>query len=337
MIILACAVLVFGLVAWSGDHDGRKRDLPPSDHYNGKTFFNPNLSPDSFPKFRDAFKMMGDKRAKWPAWVENSATPSLSERLGPDEIALTFVNHGTFLIQVNGINILTDPVWSKRTSPVSWIGPKRVREPGDLILISHNHYDHLDLPTLKRLNKKFAPKVVIPIGDLALVRSAGCKDVVEMDWWESLEIKPGFRVSFTPSQHQANRGVFDRQHSLWGSYMVMAGERRIYFGGDSGYSPHFAETKKRLGAPDLALLGIGAYEPNWFMKVIHMNPAEAVVAHRDLESKHSVGMHFGTFQLSGEAIDQPPKDLKTALTAAGVPEQDFITMNEGETRIYGRK
>lgn len=346
MAILVCAFVVLGFAAWSGERDGRKRNLQPSDHYNGKTFFNPNLPPASFPKFRDAFKMMGDKRAKWPKWVENTAVPSLGEKLASGDFTVTFVNHGTFLIQLEGLNILTDPVWSERTSPISWIGPKRVRAPGidfdqlphiDLVLISHNHYDHFDLPTLKRLNRKFSPKVVVPIGDRALASAAGCKDIVEMDWWETLEIKPGTTVAFAPAQHQANRGVFDRQHSLWGSYMVTAGERRIYFGGDSGYSAHFSEIRKRLGPPDVALIGIGAYEPNWFMKVIHMNPAEAVVAHRDLGARQSIGMHFGTFQLSGEAIDQPQADLKTALNAEGVPESEFIVLNEGETRVYRRK
>jgi len=343
--IFVSVIWIFCFVAWSNECNGQIK-RPASDHYNGKTFFNPNLPPGSLPKFRDAFRMAREKRAEWPTWVENTATPELPERLGVDEIALTFVNHVTFLIQINGINILTDPVWSKRACPVSWAGPARVRKPGidfeelpriDLILISHNHYDHLDVETLKRLNKRFTPKVLVPIGDKALINSIGCKDVVELDWWESLEIKPGFRVSFAPAQHQSNRGIFDRRKSLWGSYMVMAGNRRIYFGGDSGYSTHYAEVKKRFGPPDLALLGIGSYEPQWFMRAIHINPAEAVVAHRDLGSKQSVGMHFGTFQLSGEAIDQPQQDLKTAMTAAGISEKEFVTLNEGETRIYGRK
>ncbi|BET69460.1 MBL fold metallo-hydrolase [Opitutales bacterium ASA1] len=341
---MTSAAIVIGCAAWTKDRDGRKRDLLPSGHYDGKRFFNPALPANSLPKFRDAFRMMGDERAKWPAWVENTTTPNLPASVPTNQIALTFVNHATFLIQFDGLNILTDPIWSKRASPVRWAGPKRVRAPGiafedlpkiDLILISHNHYDHLDLDTLKRLHKKFAPKILVPIGDRTLVKSAGYKDIVELDWWESVDIEPGVAVTFAPAQHQANRGVFDRQSSLWGSYLVKAGEKKIYFGGDTGYSPHFAEIKARLGSPDLALLGIGSYEPRWFMKGIHMNPAEAVLAHRDLGARHSVGMHYGTFQLSAEPIDQPPKDLLTALTDAGVPEADFITLNEGQTRIYG--
>ncbi len=289
--------------------------------------------------------MIGDERAEWPKWVENTSEPELPVQLGEQEIALTFVNHATFLIQIGGINILTDPVWSKRASPVSWAGPARVRDPGiglndlpeiDIILISHNHYDHLDLETLKQLNEKFSPKIFVPIGDYELVRSIGYTDIVELDWWEAIEIRPGFVVTFTPAQHQSNRGICDRQHSLWGSYMITAGERKIYFGGDTGYSTHFKEINRRLGPLDLALLGIGSYEPEWFMRAIHMNPNEAVIAHRDLGAKQSVGMHFGTFQLSGESIDQPLLDLEAVITSAGIPEGEFITLQEGETQIYGR-
>ncbi len=329
------------LVAWMGCVCQEKR--PVSDHCNGETFFNPNLPNDLLPKFRDAFRMARERRVTWPSWVENSATPKLPEKTNHDEIILTFVNHATFLIQVNGINILTDPVWSKRASPVSWAGPARVRKPGiafedlpniDIILISHNHYDHLDVETLRRLNKQFSPKILVPIGDKALMNSIGCKDAVELDWWESLTIKSGFHITFAPAQHQSGRSFRDRQKSLWGSYMIVAGSRRIYFGGDSGYSSHYTEIRKRLGSPDLALLGIGSYEPQWFMRAIHMNPAEAVIAHRDLGSKQSIGMHFGTFQLSSEAIDQPQKDLRTAVAATDISETEFITLDVGETRIY---
>lgn len=290
--------------------------------------------------------MMRDRRAKWPAWVANTATPSLREKLAVDEAALTFVNHATFLIQINGINILTDPVWSRRASPFTWLGPGRVRAPGvrieelpniDLILISHNHYDHLDVKTLRRLNRTFTPKILVPLGNGGLVASTGGSDVIELDWWESVEIAAGCVISLAPAQHGSNRGMFDRHKSLWGSYMVSTGARRVYFGGDSGYSAHYAEIQRRLGPPDLALLGIGAYEPRWFMRAIHMNPAEAVSAHRDLGSKQSVGMHFGTFRLSGEAIDQPQRDLAHAMAAAGVPEKEFVTLNQGETRIFGRR
>lgn len=286
---------------------------------------------------------MSEKRSAWPGPVENTAIPRLHEKLGPNEVAVTFVNHATFLIQMAGLNILTDPVWSDRIGSFGWLGSDRVRNPGvafddlpriDLILISHNHYDHLDLDTLKRLSEKFSPTVLVPIGDKDLVKSAGFTDVRELDWWEDIEIGQGLKITFTPTQHFSRRGLFDLQKSLWGSYLVQARGKRVYFGGDAGYSIHFAEIKERLGAPDIALLGIGAYEPGWFMQAIHMNPAEAVKAHNDLGAKQSIAMHFGTFQLSSESIDQPPADLKTALAQEGVPEDRFVVPTEGETRIY---
>ena len=291
----------------------------------------------------DAFKLMSEKRSAWPETVENTAIPRLHEKLGPNEVAVTFVNHATFLIQMAGLNILTDPVWSNRIGSFGWLGSARVRKPGvafddlpriDLILISHNHYDHLDLDTLKRLSHKFSSTVLVPIGDKDLVESAGFTDVRELDWWESTEIGPGLKITFTPTQHFSRRGFFDLQKSLWGSYLIQGGGQSVYLGGDTGYSIHFAEIKERLGAPDIALLGIGSYEPRWFMQPIHMNPAEAVKAQNDLGAKLSIAMHFGTFQLSSESIDQPVADLKKALAKAGVPEDRFVVPKEGETRIY---
>jgi L-ascorbate metabolism protein UlaG (beta-lactamase superfamily) len=313
-----------------------------SDHFNGRKFYNPTLTGPFDPAFSDVFRMLREARGKWPEDVENIGVPRLNEKLGPDDIGLTFVNHATFLLQLPGLNILTDPVWSNRVSPISWIGPKRVRAPGvkleelpdiDVIVISHNHYDHLDTETLKKLNARFSPKVIVPIGDKALIESIGIKDVHELDWWDAVEIHPGTQIIFTPTQHSSARGLFDRDRSLWGSYFIRHGGRSVYFGGDAGYSTHYTEIGKRLGPPDIALLGIGAYAPRWFMKPIHMEPAEAVSAHKDLGAKLSIGMHFGTFQLASEAFDQPLADLKKALEKERVSPDRFITLHEGETRI----
>jgi L-ascorbate metabolism protein UlaG (beta-lactamase superfamily) len=285
-----------------------------------------------------------EKRGWWPSFVENEGVPRLHEKLEPADIAVTFVNHATFLIQMPGVNILTDPVWSERAGPFGWIGPRRVRRPGvgldelpdiDLILISHNHYDHLDIRTLRKLHGKFTPKVLVAAGDKKLVESSGMKDVRELDWWEEVQIGSGMKVTVTPTQHFSARGLFDRQQSLWGGYMIQNMGRRIYFGGDAGYSSHFAEIRRRLGSPDIALLGIGAYEPRWFMRAMHMNPAEGVRAHEDLGSKQSIGMHFGTFRMSAEAFDQPGRDLKLALVNTGIAESRFVILHEGETRVYG--
>jgi L-ascorbate metabolism protein UlaG (beta-lactamase superfamily) len=316
-----------------------------SDHFDGKRFFNPTLSKDFAPSRRSTFKMMREPRRPWPRWVENKGVPRINEKLGANQVAVTFVNHATFLIQINGATILTDPVWSERASPFHWIGPRRVRSPGvpfedlpeiDVILLSHNHYDHLDIATLKKLRERFAPTVFAADGDAQLVVPLGFKEVHELDWWDDVQFNDVLKVTFVPAQHFSARGLFDRRKSLWGGYMIESQGRRIYFGGDTGYSTHFSDIKARLGSPDIAMLGIGAYEPRWFMKPIHMNPAEAVCAHRDLGAKQSIGMHFGTFQLTTEAIDQPREDLALSLSLSdsGIPESQFVVLHEGETRVF---
>jgi L-ascorbate metabolism protein UlaG (beta-lactamase superfamily) len=317
--------------------------IPRSDHFDGNRFFNPTLPKGFAVSYRSALRMAREPRSRWPAWVENKGVHRLNETRAVDEVAVTFVNHATFVIQTGGITILTDPVWSERTSPLRRIGPKRVRKPGvafeelprvDIILLSHNHYDHLDIATLTQLRQSFDPIVLAAAGDARLVGPLGFKDMRELDWWDEIEFNEALKVTFVPAQHFSARGLLDRQRSLWGSYMIESRGRRVYFGGDTGYSTHFSDIRTRLGSPDIAMLGIGSYEPRWFMKPMHMNPAEAVCAHRDLGSRQSIGMHFGTFQLSAEAIDQPQTDLKRALLEGGIPESEFVTLHEGETRIY---
>jgi L-ascorbate metabolism protein UlaG (beta-lactamase superfamily) len=295
------------------------------------------------PTILAVLKMLCEGRSRWPDRVENKGIPTLHEPLQHDDIAVTFVNHATFLIQINGITVLTDPIWSERASPVHWAGPKRVRDPGvtwealppiDIVLLSHNHYDHLDIATLGRLRDRFDPIMLVAAGDGRIIEPLGIRQLHELDWWDSFTLNEQCRVTFVPTQHFSARSVFDRQKSLWGGYMIEVSGRRIYFSGDTGYSVHFAEISRRLGCPDIALLGIGSYEPQWFMKPVHMNPAEAVAAHRDLGAKYSIGMHFGTFQLSAEAIDQPLLDLALALKEQGIAESAFVTLEVGETRIY---
>jgi L-ascorbate metabolism protein UlaG (beta-lactamase superfamily) len=323
------------LRTWRGNP--RRRAWPVSDHFDGKRFFNPAAK--HAPPMRTVLKMLREPRSRWPRWVENTGVPQLDSELTAGDVAITFVNHATFLIQVGGVAILTDPIWSKRAS---WVGPRRVRDPGvayhalpriDTVLLSHNHYDHFDTPTLKRLRRSFSPTVVAAAGDRPRVERLGFADVRELDWWEETSLGD-VKVTFVPAQHFSARGLHDRRRSLWGGYVIESGGRLIYFGGDTGYAPHFLEIKARLGAPDIALLPIGAYEPRWFIARIHMNPAEAVRAHLDLGARHSVGMHFGTFQLTSEPIDQPQADLKLALSHSGISDRDFVTLNEGETRIW---
>ncbi|PYP13365.1 MAG: hydrolase [Gemmatimonadetes bacterium] len=282
-------------------------------------------------------RMLLTPRTPWPSRIP--VEPRRPPHIGPDDVVVTFVGHATFLIQVASINLLTDPVYSERASPVSFAGPRRVRAPGvrfddlpaiSLVLLSHNHYDHCDLATLRALDRRFQPRLVAPVGNGRLLRSAGIRQVEEIDWWQSASAAP-LPVTLTPAQHFSARSMLDRNRALWGGFLIAAGSRRILFAGDSGYGPHFREVAARLGPFDLALLPIGAYEPRWFMKDIHMNPAEAVQAHLDLGARHSIAMHFGTFQLTPEGFDEPVRGLATALRQRGVSAEQFRTVDVGES------
>ena len=269
--------------------------------------------------------MLREPRAPWPTQVE--VRPQVPLALGDAAAVITFVGHSTFLIQTAAGHVLTDPMYSERASPLPWIGPRRVRQPGvrfdDLppittVLLSHNHYDHCDLPTLRRLAKRFDPVVVTPLGNGRLVRSAGIRRVEELDWWQeaSGSAQP---ITLTPARHFSARTPFDRNRALWGGFILQAGDVRIYFAGDTAYGSFFLDIRHRLGPIDLALLPIGAYEPRWFMQAVHMNPADAVHAHCDLGAKQSVAMHFGTFQLTAEGIDAPARALEDACRAESEP------------------
>jgi L-ascorbate metabolism protein UlaG (beta-lactamase superfamily) len=343
VVLLVMAGLLVGYGLLKTNDSASRSGKGISDHYNGSRFFNPTLLKPFSPGFSDFIKMAREERPAWPDHVDNEGVHRFNEELEPGDFAVTFVNHATFLLQTSDLNILTDPVWSERASPFSWVGPKRVRQPGvriddlpriDVILISHNHYDHLDVETLKKLNERFSPTVIVPFGDKDLVESIGLKKVFELDWWESIQSSPVTSITFTPSQHDTARGLRDRDKSLWGSYFIRNGDGSIYFGGDGGYSTHFVDIRKRMGSPKIALLGIGAYAPQFFMKPIHMNPAEAVAAHNDLGATVSIGMHFGTFHLSSEKFEQPTQDLADALYKMGVSQSSFITIPEGETKVF---
>lgn len=312
---------------------------PVSDHFDGTRFHSPyGLPPKSF--WNLLKWQFTSSRVPWPEWVENIAKPDLATEVGEGEIVLTFVNHATFLIQLPGVNILTDPQWSLRASPVSFAGPKRVRAPGlafeqlpkiDFVLISHNHYDHLDLPTVERLVAEHDPLFLVPLGDGRLLEKISRARFREMDWGQKHE-DPRANLFFLPAQHWSARGLTDRNLSLWGSFLIETKQGKIYFGGDTGYAPHFAEIGRRFEGVDLSLLPVGAYEPRWFMKDQHTNPEEAVQAHLDLRSRRSLGMHFGTFQLTDEGMDEPLKALALAREAKGLSPEDFDVLKEGETR-----
>ncbi|AER67611.1 hypothetical protein Tlie_1903 (plasmid) [Thermovirga lienii DSM 17291] len=343
-ILLLCVVAVLGLALLCSDGNKRPiRGFASSYHFDGEKFYNPTLPEGFDPTLLDILRMLREERARWPKRVPNLGNPRLEEELKKGSAALTFVGHATFLIQLQGLNILVDPVWSERASPVSWAGPRRVREPAlkqddlpriDVVLITHNHYDHLDMDTLSALSRRFSPLVLAPLGDGNLLKSYGINDVIEMDWWESVKLDYHTQITFTPVQHTSGRSLFNRARSLWGSFFIKQDGISLYLGGDSGYSRHYLEIAERLGPPDVALLPIGSYLPRWFMQPVHMDPKEAIKAHNDLKAKVSIGMHFGTFQLSAEGFHQPVEELKEALKEGLLAGGRFIVLNEGDTFIY---
>jgi L-ascorbate metabolism protein UlaG (beta-lactamase superfamily) len=252
---------------------------------------------------------------------------------------MVWIGHATYLINKDNLTILTDPVFSKRASPVRFAGPKRLIPPAipidklpkiDVITVSHNHYDHLDLRSLKKIYKANPNAIfLVPKGDKRRLERRGIENVIEFLWWEEIEIK-GSKFTFTPVQHWSARGIADRNKSLWGGWFMNLKTETIYHAGDTGYSKDFIETKKRLGSPSISLIPVGAYAPRWFMKTNHVNPPEAIQIAIDLESERNFGMHWGTFQLTDEEILEPPKMLKESLRDQGLPDTFFNILRPGQ-------
>jgi L-ascorbate metabolism protein UlaG (beta-lactamase superfamily) len=315
-----------------------------TDHFNGKKFH--NLDP-TLKGGKNLFHVLKwrflNPLIKWPRQKDDALTPELSLSIKKDECAITWVNHATALVQFEGFSALTDPVFSKRVSPISWLGPKRVKNPGlmlselpkiDVVVISHNHYDHMDLASIKTIWHMYQPLIIVPLGNAQIIRSLGIDKVLELDWWGSHQFSDAHQVILTPAQHWSARGIFDRYKALWGGFIIKSFDIKVFFAGDTGYNSHFKMIRKRFGKMDFSLLPIGAYEPRWFMKDNHMNPSEAVKAHVDLESQMSMGIHFDTFQLSNEAIDDPVKDLNKSLAKHSISPEIFIAPKIGQTVLY---
>jgi L-ascorbate metabolism protein UlaG (beta-lactamase superfamily) len=314
--------------------------LEKSDHFDGTRFSNPGGASAGQP-FTAVPRMLLERRIPWPERVDEP-----SQRPAPldnSAAVVTFIGHATLLIQTPTGNILTDPMYSQRAGPFNMMGPRRVRQPAVLlddlppiaiVLLSHNHYDHCDLRTLGMLAERFDPLVVTPLGNAALVRSSGIHRVEELDWWQEAK-SSALPITLTPAKHFSARGPFDKNRALWGGFVLTTGGSRIYFAGDSAYGPFFRDIGQRLGPIDLALLPIGAYEPRWFMHVVHMNPAEAVQAHLDLGAPETIGIHFGTFQLTTERIDDPLRALEDARRGNNIPPSRFRTLGFGESLRLG--
>ncbi len=267
----------------------------------------------------------------------------LRENARHSKPTVTWIGHATLLVQVEHVTFLTDPTWSNRPSPVPVFGPKRFVEPGlafddlpeiDFVLISHNHYDHLDLPTLNSLAKRNTETVFfVPLGNGDLLRGEGITNVQELDWGQTATFK-GTTIHCLPSQHWSKRSLTDDRKALWSSWAVTGDERRFYFAGDTGYFPGFEEIGRKLGPFDLAAVPIGAYEPRAMMRESHMNPEEAVRAARDLRAKKALGIHFGTFDLSDEPLAEPPLRFRSAAGDTAFGAVGAWVLRVGETREF---
>ena len=305
---------------------------PPSDHFDGLRFFNPN-HPDTDRGLSDLLRWkLTEKAAPWPRSVPGQQTIPDARVAG---LRATIVGHASVLIQAGGLNVLTDPIWSERASPLPFAGPRRVWAPGiafeslppiDAVLLSHNHYDHMDLATLRRLNHEHSPLMVAPLGNDVILRRAipGIR-VIAGDWWDRVKIGRDCEVMIVPAYHWSARGVRDRRMALWCGFMLSTAVGRAYFAGDTGYGDGriFHELRQRVGRPDLALIPIGAYAPRWFMSAQHTDPDEAVQILEDLEAARAVGIHWGVFQLTDEHRSEPPERLLEALARRGIAEALF--------------
>jgi len=343
-VLTAFMIIFFSLSASSCAAQNIAPDKP---HHTSSGFRNPHMKEN--PRF---FQFL---RWRWQRLWKNIPSADSYDfpvaRNDPEYLkangtkkTLTWIGHATMLFQIDGVNILTDPHFSERSSPVQWAGPKRVVPPGisledlpsiHIVFISHDHYDSLDKQTILNLyNRKNGTntRFFVPLGMKKWFDTLGVPGAIEMDWWEEYELD-SLKISATPMQHWGKRSLFSRNTHLWASWVVMSKDYRFYFGGDTGYSTHFGETGNRYGPFDLALLPIGAYEPRWFMKNHHINPEEAVKAHKQLRARKSVAIHWGTFILTDEPLDEPPRRLKAAMKHEGLSDEDFLVLQHGETII----
>ena len=309
-------------------------------HFDGKRFSYPDN--DTVASGRDVLRWaVTRKPARWPRDLNNPAPSPVLQSVGEGGLRLTFINHATVLIQCEGLNIITDPVFSHRVSPVSFAGPRRYRPAGlttsslptiDVVLISHTHFDHLDIRSLKALSKRDNPLILAPLNNGGVINRVTQRPAVELSWWDTHQLENNTRVSLVPARHWTSRMLGDQNKCLWGGYVIQFASGSVYFAGDTGYGDgeHFRQATTQFGPFRCALLPIGADEPRWFMKPQHMNPAEAVLAFKDLQANYALGIHHGTFQLTDEAHDAPALALAQARLENGLDDQRFRALDNGQ-------
>lgn len=306
-------------------------------NFNGNTFV--NMDSISSKGFWGILKVaLTEERGSWKKMPIDETLPLPPKYAENGEVKVTFINHSTFLIQVNGINIITDPIWSKRTSPFSWIGPSRYVEPGitfdqlpkvDVILISHNHYDHMDIPTLRRIVERDKPRIFAPLGNSAFLTKNDISGSEDFDWWDEINVKDDISIACVPAQHFSGRGLDDRNKTLWSGWMVKTPYGNIYFAGDTGYGSFVHEISNRFQPIITSIIPIGAYKPRWFMHPVHVDPQQAAQMHIDLQSQQSIGCHFGTFNMAWEGMYEPVEELAQALDSLNIPKNDFLVLKQG--------
>jgi L-ascorbate metabolism protein UlaG (beta-lactamase superfamily) len=320
----------------------RYYDGPVSDHFDGTRFVDPHgMPPKSIADLLRWWSTRGSRIA-WAASVPSPYADMPPARVDGQNLRISFVGHASLLIQTAGLNMLVDPVWSERVSPFGFVGPKRVNDPGvafdalpkiDVVLVSHNHYDHLDIATLSRLAVRHGPRVITPLGNDTIMRAHDPTIAAEAyDWGDRVALGSGIEVTLAPMRHWSARGVLDRNKALWAAFILVTPAGRIYHVADSGYGDgfRFREARALYGPFRLAILPIGAYEPRWFMRDQHMNPEESVQAFLECGTEFALAHHHGTFHLANEAIEAPAAALAAALTQAGIPAERFRTLKPGQ-------
>ena len=311
---------------------------PITDHFDGKRFHDPEPARRTL----GGLIKWGLHRHKgpWRDWTPNPPHDPPPERVADGKLRVTFVNHATVLVQMDGLNVLFDPIWSQRAGPAHSPGEVRHRPPGlsfdelppiDVVVISHNHWDHCDLPTLAKLDAKFHPRFFVPLGLAKLLAEAKIRGAVELDWWDARPLTDAVKLVCVPARHDSGRGLSDQDRTLWSGWILDDGAGPVYFAGDTGYGIHFAQIAAHYPKIRFAMLPVGSYEPRWFMQPIHMNPADALRAQADLGGPPAMGIHHGTFAQADDGEDQPEADLEKALgDAREAPERFRIPFN-GET------
>lgn len=307
---------------------------PVSDHFDGEKFVNQT------PYYRGSFWrwQLTSQPGEWTdEWANAAPAEAPPERV--DGLRLTFINHSTVLIQVAGLNILTDPVYSERVSPISWAGPRRHRPPGirfedlppiDVVIISHNHYDHLDLATLRRLVEAHNPKIYAGLGNGLLFQREQIPYTRDLDWWQPVSLSKDTLLWAVPGQHFSGRGVDDRDETLWLGFVIDSPHGPIYFAGDTGWGPHFAEIREKFGPMKASVIPIGAYQPRWFMRAAHISPMEAARAHIVMESEVTIGCHYGTFPLADDGQLDPQLEMERIYDITSLTPEQFLLLENGE-------